>query len=377
MEDNQAGGSHGSAADPSTRESDPVVVLECHDPSSHGGFDFKRQYWKAVLDATHDPFIDDHHDPQDPAKRRRNGSRRIAAPRSSTGRDLKRAVFRRLALRRMRVVMLDEAQHMTDTDRQDRLKKHMNAIKSFGLRSGIKQLLVGTEELLPLLRLNGQLSRRTVEVHFDAYDFTRDAEREAFSLALRDLLRALPCADEDECRKHCAEFFQYSAGGVGVLKDWISIALARAVKRGEEAVDYRRIVECQLPPARLEAIASGVTAFRFMRGNHGSMESIRAQLGLPPSKKRRKQRKPKDKPDAAGGGAPFGRQPGECSPRRDPAYAATGVPEFLATESEAEAEEEEAEEEEAEEEEAEEEEAEEEEAEEEEAEEEEAEEEER
>ena len=326
---------------PSERETDPVVVVTCEDPSSHGGYDMKREHWRSILTETGDPFVDEHHDPDEAARRRREGAKRIAAPRRSTGRDLKASVYSRLALRGTKVVIFDEAQHMADTRSEERLRQHLDAIKTFGLKSGIKQLLVGTEELLPLLRLNGQLARRVHEIPFDAYDYTYEEERQAFADATIHLVRTLPCANEAVFRRHDDDFFLRSAGCVGVLKETLAIALSGAVKRGEGAVTYGRVEEAMLSLPRLELVAESVVAFRRVMRQGVSEDSVREKLGMPPKRKKRPSKKKKmaSEGDGASGGGRgrgtiFSTRPGERLPTRDEAYAGTGVPEFVDMEEE-------------------------------------------
>ena len=324
---------------PSERETDPVVVVTCEDPSSHGGYDLKREHWKTILRSTGDPFVDEHHDPHDAARRRREGAKRIAVPRRSTGRDLKAAAHNRLALRATKILIFDEAQHMADTRSEDRLRQHLDAIKTFGLKSGIKQLLVGTEELLPLLRLNGQLARRMHEIPFDAYDFTVEEERQAFADAMIHLVRALPCANEKVFQHHVDDLFLRSAGCIGVLKEALAIAQAGAVKRGECAVTYGRVEEAMLSLARLELVAESVVRFRQVMRQRVSENSVREKLGMPPKRKKRSRKKKASDGDGASGEGRgcktiFSTHPGERSPTRDDAYDGTGVPEFVDVEEE-------------------------------------------
>ena len=321
---------------PKERDTDPVVVVTCEDPSSHGGYDMKREHWRSILTETGDPFVDEHHDPHEAARRRREGAKRIAAPRTSTGRDLKASVHSRLALRETRILIFDEAQHMADTRSTDRLRQHLDAIKTFGLKSGIKQVLVGTEELLPLLRLNGQLARRMHEIPFDAYDFTFEEEHQAFADAMIHLVRALPCANEAVFQRHVDDLFLRSAGCIGVLKEALAVALARAVEHGESAVTYGRVEKVMLKLERLDLVADSVVEFRRVMRRRVLEDSVREKLGMPPKRKKRPKKKKEEARDGDGAsdkgrprGSLFSPRPGERSPTRDEAYAGTGVPEFV------------------------------------------------
>ena len=323
---------------PHERDTDPVVVVTCEDPSSYGGYDMKREHWSSILRESGDPFAEEHHDPHEAARRRRAGAKRIAAPRRSTGRDLKASVYSRLALRETRVLIFDEAQHMADTKSTDRLRQHLDAIKTFGLKSGIKQVLVGTEELLPLLRLNGQLARRMHEIPFDAYDYTFHEEIQSFFNAMMHLVRALPCANEAVFRRHVDDAFLRCAGCIGVYKEALGIALARSVERGKSAVTYGEVEKAMLSLERLEVVAESVFEFRRVMRRRGSEDWVRGKLGMPLKPKKRPKNEASDGDRASDegnpGGAVFSTRPGERLPTRDEAYAGTGVPEFVDVEQE-------------------------------------------
>ena len=316
---------------------EPVVAMLCPDPSTHGGYDFKRGHWEEMAKATGDPFVDVHFDPVAAAKRRSEGVSRIASVRRPTGYDLRSAVYKHFALHRTRILLLDEAQHMAGVTCERQLSERMDAIKAFGIKTGVKQILFGTEALLPLLRLNGQLSRRTYEVFFDAYNYRHKADRDAFRAALLHLIRALPCAREDVFRRNFDEFFSESGGCVGVLKEWLMFALAHAVSQKEDLpVSYRHVKKGRLNPGRLNSIYEGLITFReYIHDESTAVKEdiFRASLGLPPrvrgSEKESEQkigaaeqRRKKVLPEGVVEPAFSGSKPGKRNPKRDSAFGA-------------------------------------------------------
>ena len=127
----------------------PVVEMEC--PSSEVSYyDFNREHNRVILESMDDMFIDRHMDPEEAAKRAAQRKRTNRLRRKSTGRDLQRAVEQKIRLRKTKLFIMDEAQHMVNSRRSRSSGGHLDAIKSFGNRTGVKQLLVGTDELHPL-----------------------------------------------------------------------------------------------------------------------------------------------------------------------------------------------------------------------------------
>ena len=168
----------------------------------------------------------------------------------------------------------------------------MDVIKSFGDASMVKQVLYGTEELLALLRGNAQLTRRTEEVFFDAYDYGSETDREAFNSIFAHLHFSLPIEKSVSLEKHLDEVFLRSAGCVGILKDWLTRALGHALIKGRERVTFSDLMAVADSDARLQGIADGITKFRIFTRDQPYLDQIRVQLGMPargslPRKKRR------------------------------------------------------------------------------------------
>ena len=114
-----------------------------------------------------------------------------------------------------RVLLLDEAHHMTRVRGTRDLEEHLDELKSFGSTTGIRQVLFGTEQVKDLLRGNGQLARRTKEVFYDAYDYANPQDREAFNEIMGQLFTHLPLRDVTTFESHFDYLFMCSAGCVG------------------------------------------------------------------------------------------------------------------------------------------------------------------
>src|SRR5437870_5260933 len=71
--------------------------------------------------------------------------------------------------RRPAAVLIDEAQHVTKMASGRRLADQLDYLKSLASVTGCVHVLIGTYELLPCRNLSAQLSRRSIDLHFQRY----------------------------------------------------------------------------------------------------------------------------------------------------------------------------------------------------------------
>jgi energy-coupling factor transporter ATP-binding protein EcfA2 len=166
------------AADPGRL---PFVSVEVI-PTDTGWFRW-RDYFSRLLAAMNEPLID---------------SKLAAAPRSihksvsmTRGADLSYAAELALRHRRPPVVFIDEAQHLARISSGRKLSDQLDVIKSIANRTQTVHVLFGTYELLAFRNLSGQLSRRSMDLHFRRYG--ADApDRQVFQSVLLTFQKQLP-----------------------------------------------------------------------------------------------------------------------------------------------------------------------------------------
>lgn len=142
--------------------------------------------------------------------------------------ELRRAVERALAQRRPQALLIDEAQHFAKLAGGRRLLDQMDVLKSLAETTNTVHVLFGTYALLELRNLSGQLGRRSRELHLGRYRFEQAEDRQSFQTILRTFQRALPLREEPDLVRHDQWCYERSLGCVGVLKNWLTRALARA-----------------------------------------------------------------------------------------------------------------------------------------------------
>jgi hypothetical protein len=98
------------------------------------------------------------------------------------------------ALRRLQVkaVVIDEAEHLMQTDATHKPVDQLNWLKSLTNHTNVLHILVGPYTLYDFRNLDSQSARRGLDVHFPRYHLEIKDERLEFVGALRFLLERVP-----------------------------------------------------------------------------------------------------------------------------------------------------------------------------------------
>ena len=257
----------------------PVVSVEAVAPES-GNFSW-REHFKRLLDAMREPAIDYKLSrkgkpwglgrpvfPFDPSAR-------------GAGAEYQHAVELALRYRRPAAVFVDEAQHLSKTSSGRRLLDQLDVIKSLANRTGIPHVLLGTYDLLAFRNLNGQLSRRSTDVHFGRYRAERANEAAIFANVVRSLEAQLPVGGSIDLARNWDYLYERSIGCVGILKEWLVRALSRALRRGQKGLERVDLESCALSVSQCDKLLTEcIEGEMRMTENSGSRRRLRARLGL-------------------------------------------------------------------------------------------------
>jgi energy-coupling factor transporter ATP-binding protein EcfA2 len=257
----------------------PVVSVEAVAPES-GNFSW-REHFKRLLDAMHEPAIDYKLSrkgkpwglgrpvfPFDPSAR-------------GAGAEYQHSVELALRYRRPAAVFIDEAQHLSKMNSGRRLLDQLDVIKSLANRSGIPHVLLGTYDLLPFRNLNGQLSRRSTDVHFGRYRADRANEAAIFLNVVRSFEAQLPVDKSIDLTKDWEYLYERSIGCVGVLKEWLERALSRALRRGQKGLERVDLETCALSVSQCDKMLTEcIEGEMRMTENSESRCRLRVRLGL-------------------------------------------------------------------------------------------------
>jgi hypothetical protein len=178
--------------------------------------------------------------------------------------------------------MIDEAQHMAKMASGRRLLDQLDVIKSIANRTGTVHVLFGTYDLLALRNLGGQVSRRSVDLHFPRYRAEDASDRRVFLNVLHSFRQQLPLPEEFDLVSHWEYLYERSVGCVGVLKQWLVKALCGALRAGRSGLTLRDLERTGLSVAQCEKMLSEAAEgeARFA-GNPSSRAQLRGRLGLP------------------------------------------------------------------------------------------------
>jgi len=199
----------------------------------------------------------DIHGEEQPVKRR---PLRGKAAESNDLPELKAATKEAMPRHGVQVVMIDEAHQMLSGGSGANgatLQEQLEWLKSLSSTAQIIHILVGTYDLLNAGKLNGQIGRRCLPVHFSRYRLEREADCLEFQSALVSLLEQVPlrCDVETLVGSYWVYFYEGCIGAIGVLKDWLTRAVSAALDDGEERLTLNCLHDHILPTDILRQMA--------------------------------------------------------------------------------------------------------------------------
>jgi hypothetical protein len=291
----------------------PVVGVECI-ASETGNFNW-RELFRRLLLQMEEPLVD-YKLNANRAIRAGNGVVRFMPSGRAAGSEYQHAAERALCHRRPAAVLIDEAQHMTRMASGRRLSDQLDVLKSLANRTQTVHVLFGTYELLAFRNLSGQLSRRSMDVHFPRYRADSPADRKAFLTVLHSFEAHLPLAEPPTLVKDWEYLYERSVGCVGVLKDWLVRALTAVLRRNGCALTRKDLQDHALSVSQCEKMLS-----EALEGEARLVESaesrnrLRIRLGLSIEQSGDRQRK--DPAAVALAPSRQRKRPGHRRPTRD------------------------------------------------------------
>ena len=206
----------------------PVVSVSAVAPI-FGSFNW-RDHFKRVLSQIEEPLVSYKRLPL--ADRMHGTGLPGQVFRSDVGAEYRYAVEQALRFRRPVAVLIDEAQHFAKVKSGRKLLDQLDVIKSIADCTRTIHVLFGTYELLAFRNLNGQLSRRSIDVHFRRYRAEDTEDRRIFANVLRSFEHRLPFPEPPDLVKDWEYIYERTLGCVGVLKDWLMRALPAILREG-------------------------------------------------------------------------------------------------------------------------------------------------
>jgi AAA domain-containing protein len=230
--------------------------------------------------------------------------------------ELGYAVEQALRHRHPPVVFVDEAQHLARVASGRRLSDQLDVIKSIANRTETVHVLLGTYELLAFRNLSAQLSRRSVDLHFQRYRADSAEDRQVFRGVLLSFQKQLPLPKAETDLVAIWEFlYERSVGCVGILKEWLMRACVRAIKHGAVALSREHLERTALSISQCEKILAESREGETRLNDHDARPRLRTLLGIEPQERGSSH---VESDESAPSRRRKRRRPGQRAPRRDP-----------------------------------------------------------
>jgi hypothetical protein len=198
--------------------------------------------------------------------------------------QMRNAVEYALALLQVKVVFVDEAQHLLAPDPVRKPTAQLDWLKTLANRTNVLHVLVGNFDLYEYCHLSGQVVRRMRDQQFPRYHLDNQKECEEFVGALKSLLEHVPLTvDVGALLSRWRWFGEWSVGCVGVLGDWIVDTVDALWRKGETVLTVEALTKHALQPdqrARLEMEAR-IGENRVARAKAQSELELQRLLGTP------------------------------------------------------------------------------------------------
>jgi energy-coupling factor transporter ATP-binding protein EcfA2 len=256
----------------------PIAGVEARSPDT-GSFDWK-VYYKSVLLALSEPFAD---------YKARTGSSRVYGKGSEQKTvkvkpnltDLRADVEHIFKLLRLKVFLVDEAQRFAKIVSGRKQQDQMDAIQSMASFTETRHGLFGTYELLRLRNLSGQLSRRSIDIHFPRYKSENPEDIKDFQRVLKSFSVAMPLAETPDLEKRWDYFYERSIGCVGIVKDWLTQSLRKALSESSKSLSEKHL-QAYAPAVSksVRMLAEAIEGENVLLSGENQVEKLRSSLGL-------------------------------------------------------------------------------------------------
>lgn len=256
----------------------PIAGIEARSPDS-GSFDWK-DYYKSVLIAVSEPFAD-YKVSTSSSRIYGNGSEQKIVKVKPNLVQLRADVEHIFKQRQLIVFLVDEAQRFAKITSGRKQQDQMDAIQSMASYTQTRHGLFGTYELLQLRNLSGQLSRRSIDIHFPRYKSDNAEDIKDFQRVLKSFSVAIPIPETPDLEKRWDYFYERSIGCVGIVKDWLTQSLRKALSESSNSLKDKYI-QAYAPSVSksVRMLTEAIEGENILLESESQVEKLRASLGL-------------------------------------------------------------------------------------------------
>jgi energy-coupling factor transporter ATP-binding protein EcfA2 len=256
----------------------PFVAVEAAAPDN-GNFNWRDHYRRTLVELS-EPMLDCKLKPKWIHFAHDSQGKQLVRPDASAA-QLRQALESAVQHRRPAAILIDEAQHLTRMASGRRLADQLEVIKSLANCTRTIHVLLGTYDLLAFRDLNGQLSRRSLDIHFRRYSAENQDDIRVFKNAILTFQRHLPLEDQPDLLPLWEWLYERSVGCIGILKEWLDRALIGALGEGSKTLTARHLETTALSAGRCEKIAlEAQEGERQLSSADQAQSRLRELLGL-------------------------------------------------------------------------------------------------
>lgn len=154
--------------------------------------------------------------------------------------------------------LIDEAQHMCVMTSGRRLVNQPDSIKSIANRTETTHILFGSYDLLVLRNLNGQLARRTIQLHFRRYDIRSAEDIKVFKNILKQFQAHIPLKETVDLAANWEFIYSRSVGCI--VKEWLNRSLSMVLDEKGSSLEMRHLVASALSTSQANRLLTDAFA---------------------------------------------------------------------------------------------------------------------
>ena len=159
---------------------------------------------------------------------------------------IRRALRDAIHYRKVRLILIDEAQHLTKGLNIAQVAMDIDNLKNLAFETKCLIGLLGTYDLLPLVTASGQLSRRVQPVHYPRYTEQNKIIKGHFNAALDAFVKHMPIKSKEVILDEREFLFMRTSGCVGTLSTVLTKICWRSLRRNNGFVDQEMVRRCAL-----------------------------------------------------------------------------------------------------------------------------------
>lgn len=223
----------------------PVLVVEARAPDS------KKFSWKELYRSTLDVMMEPLPTKKCPLELR---THKPPKRQKAVGYELLFSLQEAIIRRNVKVLIIDEAQHIGIGSGPGGIHAQLDHLKSIANLTETIIVLAGVYELIDFRNLSGQLSRRSIDIHFPHYMADSPVDSQHFADVLLTFQERIPFTCTPPLVSMIDDLYAGSMGCVGILKGWLDRAVRLVAIEGGNMFTHDHLMRTVMSDEQLKTI---------------------------------------------------------------------------------------------------------------------------